>query len=125
MARVEVDEVKQIIETSLSDPIITAFIDSANVTVTALLGTSTVLSTDQMKEIEKWMAAHLIACTRERQVKSESVDGASVTYEGSTGDGLDSTMYGQMAKMLDTSGVLASSIGMKTITIKAITSFED
>lgn len=117
-------EVKEIINTSLSEPTITSFIDGANLTVTALLGDSTVLSTAQLKQIELWYTAHLIACTRERQVHSRKAGQATDVYEGTTGKGLDATMYGQVCKALDTTGVLAADSGKKVATIYAITSFE-
>ena len=118
-------EVKEIIDTELSDPIVVTFIDAANLTVTALLGSDTTLGAAQLKEIERWYTAHLIACTRARQVKSESVGDASVTYQGETGKGLDASMYGQMVKQLDTSGIMAAAgSGKQSVMIQAITSFE-
>ena len=117
-------EVKEIINTSLSDPTIVSFIDASNITITALLGDSTVLSSAQLKQIELWFCAHLIACTRQREKQSERTGQASASYSGMTGKGLDATMYGQMCKALDTTGVLAADSGKKVATIYAITSFD-
>lgn len=125
MARVLASEVKEILDTDLSGAALEAFIVAANLTVTDLLGSSTVLSSSQLKEIERWFTAHLVACTREQQAKSEKVAGeASITYQGETGKGLDSTFYGQQVKILDTSGVLAASLGKKKASIYAVTSFD-
>ncbi|MEE9356491.1 MAG: DUF4054 domain-containing protein [Methylococcaceae bacterium] len=123
MARVFADEVKEIIDTSLSDDVIGAYIQAANLTITKLLGSSTALSDDQKKEIERWFTAHLMACTREQQAKAEKAGEASITYQGKTGEGIKSTHYGQMCLVLDTTGILAASLGKRKISITAVTSF--
>jgi len=115
--RVTDTEVKEIISTTVTT---TAFITAANITVTALLGSSTVLSAVQLKEIERWLAAHLIACGFDPVAKSEKTDEAAVTYAiGQLGKGLDFTAYGQMVKMLDVTGTLATA-GLKKAEFKAI-----
>lgn len=121
--RVTLDEVKEIIETDLNNTSINAFILSANITVTAILGSDTVITTAQLKEIERWLTAHLIASSKERQAHSEKVGDANITYEGKTGKGLDSTTYGQQVMLLDTTGKIVSNIGKKRASITAITSF--
>ena len=57
-------------------------------------------------EIEKWLAAHFaaVAC---RQPVSEEIGVAAINYGTKLGLGLDNTIYGQQAKLLDTSGTLA------------------
>ena len=124
MARVKPIEVKQIIDTDLSNPNIDAFILSANITVTAILGSDTVVTAAQLKEIERWLTAHLIASSKERQAQAEKVDDASITYSGKTGDGLKSTSFGQQVLMLDTTGKIAASAGKKRASITAVTSFD-
>ena len=123
--RVNADEVKEIIDTSLSDPVIEAFISAANPTVTELLGSITSLSAVQLKEIERWFTAHLIACTRERQIDKETTGQAGATYSGQTEMGLDATMYGQQVKVLDTSGIMAQRIGKKLASVYAIPTTDD
>lgn len=106
MARVVVADVVAILDdTTLGDPIIETFIGSANVFVTEQL-TGKGLSDDTLKEIERWIAAHMIAYTRERQIKKAGAGGAEVEYTGNWGLGLLGTSYGQMAVMLDTSKTL-------------------
>jgi hypothetical protein len=122
--RVTVAEVKEILETSLTDPQILAFIGAANVTITALLGSST-LTTSQLKEIERFYAAHMIACTRDQQAKSESAGDASITYQGETGKDLDATFYGQQIKLLDTTGIMAAKAGRRAASVYAVTSFKN
>lgn len=121
MARVTATEVKEIISTSLSDSIVETFIDAANTVVSEIIGSDTTLSTTQKKEIERWLSAHLLACAREQQPQSEKDGDASITYQGKTGMGLDSTYYGQTVKIIDTTGKLARSIGKKKVNIYAVT----
>lgn len=123
LSRTSAAEVKQVLDTNLTNTIIGAFIRDANLVVTDVLGSDTTLSADQLKSIEKWLTAHFIACTRERQGSKEKVGDADITYQGKTGMGLDSTMYGQQVKMLDSTGKMAQSLGKKSATITAITSF--
>ena len=106
MARTTVDLVKDILDdTGLSDTIIESFIDGANTFVTANLGSKS-LSTALLTEIERWIAAHMIASTRERTAKKAGAGGAEVEYTGYWSKGLDGTSYGQMAVTLDTSKTL-------------------
>ena len=119
--RVTEAEVKAILDnTTLTDPQVLAFIGSANVLINTAFGTGT---TDILKELERWVAAHMIAITRERQAKKEEAGGAKIEYTGDYGAGLKSTSYGQMAISLDSSGILASLSG-RAIRIYAVTSFE-
>lgn len=122
--RVTAAELQEIISTSLSESVLDAFITGANLIVTEHLGDSEELSSAQLKEIERWLSAHLLACTRERQAKSENVKDASISYMGDSGKGLDATLYGQQVKLMDTSGVLAEVVGKKRATLYAIRSFE-
>ena len=102
--RVTEQEVRDIFETDISD--LTPFITAANLTVTDNLSNQG-LSDDQLKEIERWLTAHL-ATARDPRTSKESLGDASETYQGDSGLGLDSSRYGQMVKMLDTSGKLAN-----------------
>lgn len=124
MGRVTAPEVKEILKTNLSDPVIDAFITAANLTVTEIIGDDTTLSADQKKEVERWFTAHLIGCTRQKQKQSEKLGEAAATYQGQTGKGLDATLYGQQVKVLDTTGKMAAKIGKKAVSIHAITSFD-
>jgi len=57
--------------------------------------------------VELWLAAHLYKMS-DRQFSNKSTLGASASYAGKTGMGLDSTTYGQVAKNMDPSGLLAT-----------------
>ena len=105
--RVTATEVKAIMDgVTLADSVIDSYITGANIVVTDNLGISG-LSIGMLKEIERWLSAHLVAITRERQAKKEGAGGASIEYTGEWGSGLKSTSYGQMALALDSTGVLA------------------
>ena len=126
--RVDPDEVKDIIETDMSDAAIEAYIAGANVTITALLGDAD-LTAAQLKEIERWLTAHLMACSRERQVREETAGGARIAYFSEysmVGKGLDATLYGQQVKLLDTTGTLAlSTVAKLPVSVYAVTSFDE
>jgi len=126
MARVEAADVRAILDdTALTGNQITVYITSANVFVTDAL-TGKGLSDDVLKEIERWMTAHMITVTRERMAKEEGAGGAYIKYAGEWGAGLASSSYGQMAINLDTSNtLLALSEGKRTATSRAVVSFDD
>ncbi len=118
MARTTAAEVKQINGSTLDDVIIDAYILSASTLIDATLGTGT---TDILKEIERWLTAHMIAVTRERQSKREGAGGAEIEYYEISGSGLHSTTYGQMVLSLDTTGAMAALSG-KSASVYAIKS---
>ncbi len=119
--RVTATEVRVIIETALLDAAINSYITVANSMVTNTVTCG--LSASVLKEIERWLTAHLIAITKERMTTQEKLGEASVTYSGKLGEGLKSTSYGQTVLMLDTCGSFAK-LGKKDVKIIAITSFE-
>lgn len=111
MSRVTTEEVKEIIQTNMTD--LTPFINVANILVTQKLGASD-LDADTLKEIERWLSAHFVSM-KERQPISESIGSASMSYAGAYGKGIDETTYGRTAKALDTTGALASAFGRKVV----------
>lgn len=117
MARITPSELQEIIQTTLNVVELGPFIQAANVLVTAKLGSSG-LDDALLKEIERWVAAHFLAA-RVPQVKSESVGGASATYQVNTKDGLGSTVYGERALMLDVTGALAR-LGQKAASVECL-----
>jgi hypothetical protein len=119
--RVTVTEVKEIMDNiSLSSAVVNAYITSANTLVNSALGTG---STDKLKEVERWLAAHMIACTRERMAVKEEAGGTKIEYTGKYGEALSSTPYGQMVLLLDTTGFMAS-LAFRPVRIMAVTSFK-
>lgn len=116
-------EVKLILDTDLSDTIVDAYIVSANALVTEVIGSNTTLTDVLKEEIERWLAAHFIAATRERQLVSGEAGGAKAVYQGKTNTKLESTLYGQQVLVLDATGSFAA-LGGKSAKITAITSFD-
>lgn len=114
MAKPSVSDVKTIIDTSLSDPNIQSYIDDASAVVDEVYPNKDKLL------LKKWMAAHLMATTRERQAQTMDAVGQSVRYAGKTGMGLDSTTYGQQLKSLDFEGKLVRRLGKKEASVKAV-----
>ena len=119
--RVTALQVKQIIDTSLDDTIVDAYITGANALVNKVLGTGT---SAILTQIELWLTAHLMAISKERQAKKEGAGGAFIEYTGNFGEGLRSTTYGQMVLSLDTTNAFAA-LGGRAATVFAIPQFED
>lgn len=123
-ADLDATALKEIIDTDMTDAQIHNFLNAAyyaSVPLTGNLGQCGGASAQCV--IIKFLAAHFMT-TYEGQAKSESVGGEwSITYRGSDGTGLNSSLYGQAALDLDCSGKLAK-LGMKQATI-AVISYED
>ena len=107
-ARATAEQVKELIQTSLSDETIASnMVITANTYVNAnLLAEGHSAAT--LKQIELYLATHFVAITEERGglIRSEYGD-AEEWLSDIYGSGLKSTRYGQTALLLDTSGVLA------------------
>lgn len=106
--RTSATAVLAIIETDLTEDQVQPFIETANIEINgALLSYVPAFTAAELEMIERWLAAHIIAIFDPRANK-ESADGLSFTYEGSTGEGLSGSKYGQQVKRLDRSGRLSS-----------------
>jgi hypothetical protein len=105
--RVTDEEVREILveyEDAAAD--LTPYIRPANDLVTELCLASG-YSDSRLKDIELWLAAHLVACTPQApQVSSEST-GISTSYLKTVGLNLNLTTYGQQVMLIDTAGNLA------------------
>lgn len=123
MARVTAADVKAILDdTTLKESTINVFITSAHTMVDEVLGTG---ETDVLKEIERWLTAHMIVVTRERQAIREEAGTVRIDYSGVFGAGLNSTTYGQMVLALDTTKAMSSLAGTgKSASVFVIPSFE-
>ena len=121
---VAVADVQVLISTSLTSDEISAFISSAEAFYEGNLSGAGLSSTLQ-DEITKWLAAHMIATTRERVAIKEGAGGAEITYSGTFGEGLKSTSYGQMAISLDPSKtLLAIANGKKLVHVYTVPAFD-
>jgi len=100
MARVTVSEVKNILgNTSLSDDAVTAFIDMAHFIVDDKIVNSG-YSEQKLKLIELNLSAHFTTA-QNPQVTSRKIGDVQDNYKVSDLNGLESTLYGQTALMLD------------------------
>lgn len=72
---------------------------------TAAAARGVTLSSDELAEIETWLAAHFYAVT-DKPYESKTTEGAQAKFVGKTGMHLQSTHYGQTAMDLDWSGTL-------------------
>lgn len=116
MARTTTSRVCSVMDTTLTEDEVAPFVETANLMVTAYLA-STDQTADALREVETYLAAHFVSL-RDRLVKSEAAGGVRFDYQGETGMGLDSSHYGQTAKLLDSSGVLKEIDGKTRITWK-------
>jgi hypothetical protein len=120
--RVSATEVKEIMDNcTVGDTIVGTFITGANGIVNAVFDTTDITV---YKEIERWLTAHMLASTLARTTSEEKIGDASVKYTGKWGSKLESTPYGQMVLLLDTSGKMANA-GKMAASIFAIPEFEE
>lgn len=119
MILVTVDEVRAIISTNLEDLVIREYIESTDGIMKGLFqGVS--ISQGVYKEIQRWLTAHAIAISKERQAKEEGAGGAYIKYSLIQGQGLASTSYGQMAMTIDSTGILQNTIKNKRVLFDAV-----
>lgn len=109
MARTTASEVEEIIE--VEDGVsLTPFITTANELVTeACTGTngpSTAYSAARLELIERWLTAHFYSI-RVPRVAAEQAGPVLESVQYKIDLGLDVTLYGQQAQILDTNGGLA------------------
>lgn len=99
-------QVKIIIETSLSDTDVDAFIADAEALMESSgVNDATCHTADSLDRVAKYLAAHLIGM-RERQLTSEKEGDAEDKYGGMFGKTLEFTQYGQQVALFDCSGIL-------------------
>lgn len=123
----DADAVRDIITTELTDDQINFFLNAAYYMALPLSGElGNCGGTDAQCSIITVLAAHLIATMPEGSVKSQSVAGEwTVTFRGQDGKGLEASLYGQQALVMDCSGELAR-LGLKpaTFAVSAYTEIE-
>lgn len=99
-ARTTPAAVRDIMETSLTDAELAAFVNAASYTVDDIEAAEPDTPAGLLGEIETWLAAHLVT-TRPELPEKEQQDSYQVTY-------LRETTYGEAAMRLDPSNVLAA-----------------
>jgi len=105
MAKATEAEVKEILQTTLTDEEITPFLAAADALVTDVLADEG-YADSLLKEIKRWLTAHFVAI-RDPQVSKEKIGDVDATYQGKTSLGLNHTSYGQQVMVLDHHGKLA------------------
>lgn len=115
-------DVSAIMNTNLSSDQIDVYISSASLLIDANL-TAEGYSTTLLTEIERWLVAHLISITRERQASKVKIGDVSETY-GKVGMRLDATTYGQHVLLLDSHGKLKQ-LGQEKVRIEAVPTQSD
>jgi len=107
MARTSSSLVEGIIEVD-SDISLTPFINAANLLVTqCCTNLSSEYTSDQLTEIETWLAAHFYT-VRDMRIVSEKAGDVSAKYQSKVDIGFNTSHYGQMAMRLDFKGGLAA-----------------
>jgi len=123
--RVTAVEVKEIMDNcTVIDSVVDNFIITASALVDKIFIGDLSITAVLLKEIEKWLTAHLLASTLSRTTSQEQIGDVSVKYTGFWKEGLSSTSYGQMVLILDTSGKMAKA-GKMGASMMAVKSFED
>ena len=110
-------EVKEILDTALTENQIAPFITAANLTVTNILSGKG-LSSATLKEIERWLAAHF-AAIRDPRISREKTEEAEALYHGKSDMGLDHTPYGQQVRLLDTTGAMTN-LGKRKASVEVL-----
>jgi hypothetical protein len=105
MSRATEAEVIEIMDTALTEEQVAPFLTAANLSVTNILSDEG-YDDATLKEIERWLAAHLVAI-RDRQISDEKIGDATVKYGGKVDLGLNFTPYGQQVMILDHHGKMA------------------
>jgi len=125
MARIIAQDVIDIMDDdfSISTSVINTFITVAEEVVTNIYAGSTA-SVTLLKEIERYLTAHMIVSTLYRMGKEEKVGEAQIKYTGEWKEGLSSTPYGQMLLTIDTTGLILKS-GKRSASIRTVESFDD
>jgi hypothetical protein len=119
--RTTIPEVREIIDTTLSDEAVATYINIAYSIINAnLLASSIARST--LIEIERNLTAHLIRASKESLTSQEKSGEVSITYARVYTEELKYTSFGQIVLSLDPTGTLAEEKASTTITI--IKSFE-
>jgi hypothetical protein len=103
--RVTKTDVEKILEIDSAITDVDAFIETANLLMKNAGLEDTDLDETTLTNVELWLSAHFIAI-RDPRIASEGAGSVSASYQHKLGTGLESTMYGQQAVALDTSGKL-------------------
>ncbi len=108
MSRVTPTDVTELLPAVDSGVSLAPFISIATILVDKVAAADTEgdLGAAQLAKIEALIAAHAYVSLRDKQYTSKRTGDASATFQGQYGKKLESTDFGQLAMMLDTTGFL-------------------
>ncbi len=107
MPRTTVSKVRNVFSTDLEDNELTSWMDVATELVDDVENADPSLTEKRLEKIERLLTAHF-ASSDDPRISNASRETGSVNYQGQTGMHLNSTTYGQRAKLLDPTGQLES-----------------
>ncbi len=122
----DADALREVTETALENEQLNNFLNMAYYHTRVLEGKLGACGGRGQEElIVKFLAAHFLT-TREQQPMSESSGEWSVRYRGHIrGAGLESSLYGQQAIVLDCSRTLANQVtGLQKATLESVTYYD-
>lgn len=114
MPRTTPSDVDSILDTSLDNTALSAYIDAASDIVDDVEGVDPSIPGDRLERIETFYAAYL-ATAQDPRASSQSAETRSVNYRDVDGEG--NASYWQVAVSLDPTGVIAES-GKRTATLQ-------
>jgi len=110
MARITVDDLRDIFDTDIEYAKLLTFIQTAHVLVNQVVEPKGVLDSDGLFQVELWLAAHFASIKDPIALRSKIGDSEAWLFPAAVttawGTGLKLTPYGQMALVMDTSGGL-------------------
>jgi hypothetical protein len=123
--RTDHDSVLEIMDNCVvSHTVIDRLIIAASAVIDQVFENDSDIGDTLLEEIECFLTAHMIACTLYRTTSEEKIGDATAKYTGQWGKKLESTPYGQMCLILDTTGKMARS-GKIAASIFAVVSFDE
>lgn len=105
MVRTTIQKVRNIFNTDLSDNQISSWMDVATALVDDVEDADPSVPDKRLEKIERLVTAHL-ASSQDQRIGNATSETRSINYQGQYGMALNSTTYGQQAKVLDPTGQL-------------------
>lgn len=119
-ARVTVSEVREIIDTALSDAGVSSCITAANSLIASKSEMTSSLSEDTLTQIELWLSAHFVSVADPRVVEERTRETAVKYVQPGAGTGLTGSSYGQTAMALDSTLTLADAPATRRASIRIV-----
>lgn len=120
MARVTVSEVREIIDTGLTDAGVASCITAANVLINSKSEMLEHLDESVLTQIELWLSAHNVSVADPRVTEERTRETAIKYAQPEAGRGLARSTYGQVALALDTTYSLVESAVSRRASIRVL-----